>query len=325
MSTPFGIVNLIYYICTTMENKNTNNIGIVYTKTGDRRRGKVMPYHQKPTTIKLNDTLYDVDIEMISPKKRKEVLNFTQVGRTEFAFSRFTIGFEVEKTYFARGVVKEYELFCGFETDSSCGYEAVTHILPLLPPSKWRMKVFDMMFKAKSVIDSPCDTRCGGHINIGVYGHSGAEIMEKTRGYMGIVYALFRYRLKQNYCRYNPRLLNSNQLEHYSSTFETRYHNKYRVALDKMHILELRLPSRVENVKQLMRRYELMYELVDTSFNSPKTTFKSFLKKIHPILMRMYENDEYKVHQLKELAVDFQKYINTGFVSPLITPYIASE
>ena len=121
------------------------------------------------------------------------------------------------------------------------------------------------------------------------------------------------------------RSLNSNQLNNYSSDFETRYHSKYRVALDKMHILELRLPSRVENVKQLMRRYELMYELVDTSFNSPKTTFKSFLKKIHPILMRMYENDEYKVHQLKELAVDFQKYINTGFVSPLITPYIASE
>jgi len=289
-----------------------------------------MGYHQKPSPLKINDTLYGVDIGMIPKKKQKEVLSFIPLstshsGFTEFASSRFTIGFEIEKTSFARGVVKEYELFCGFETDSSCGYEAVTHILPLLPKSTWRMKVFDLMVKAQSVINSPCDTRCGGHINIGVENRTGEQILEHTRKYMGLFYALFRFRLKQNYCRYNPRLLPSIELQSYTNDFVHLYHSKYRVALPKYGLLELRLPSRVENVKQLMRRYELCYELVDTAFNKPKTTFKTFLKKVRPIIMRMYENDEYKVDELYKLAVDFQKYIDKGSISPLINPYLPEQ
>lgn len=307
--------------------ENQNKIGIIYTKTGSRLRGKIVPYHNKLASMLLNDTNYEVDIEMISPKKRKEVLEFFGTGTNEFAKSRFTIGFEIEKNSFSRGDLKEYELFCGFETDSSCGYEAVTHILPLLPPSKWRMKIFDMMVKAKNIIDSPCDTRCGGHINIGVKGLHGDEILQETRKYMGIMYALFRHRLKKNYCMYNPRLLT---LEEYNrgardnqDDFAYSYHSKYRVALSKNNVMELRLPSRVENVKQLMRRYELTYQLVDTAFNSPKTTFKSFLKKINPILMRMYENDSQKVEEICRLAEHFQVYINTGKAHVDIVCYLS--
>lgn len=310
--------------------ENQNKIGVVFGKTGNRQRGRVMGYHQKPSPLKINDTLYGVDIGMIPKKKQKEVISFiplstSNAGFTEFASSRFTIGFEIEKTSFARGVVKEYELFCGFETDSSCGYEAVTHILPLLPKSTWRMKIFDLMVKAKNVIDSPCDIRCGGHINIGVENKSGEQILQETRKYMGILYAIFRYRLTQNYCRYNPRLLSSLSLQPYTTDFTLLYHSKYRVALPKYNLLEIRLPSRVENVKQLMRRYELMYELVDTAFNSPKTTFKSFLKKVRPIIMRMYDNDEQRVDLVYKLAVDFQKYIDKGSISPLINPFLPAQ
>jgi hypothetical protein len=295
--------------------ENQNKIGIIYTKTGVRLRGKVVPYHSKPQTLLLNNTNYAVDIEMITPKKRKEVLNFFGVGHEEFAKSRFTIGFEIEKTSFSRGIVKEYELFCGFETDSSCGYEAVTHVLPLIPPSKWRMKVFDMMVKAKDILDSPCDIRCGGHINVGVEGLTGDEIIQHTRKYMGIFYALFRNRLNKTYCKYNPRMLSYDEYNSSSGSlddFTYQYHSKYRVALNKTNIMELRLPSRVENVKQLMRRYELMYELVDTAFNHPKRTFKSFLKNIKPTLIRMYDNDMDKVERICKLAEHFQVYINTG-------------
>jgi hypothetical protein len=120
--------------------------------------------------------------------------------------SRFTIGFEVEKNNFHRGAVKEYELLKGFERDSSCGYEAITHVLPLLPAGTWRTKVFDMMHKAERIIDdrySPSDEKdydgnykCGGHITLGVAGMTGNELMEATRKYSGIMYAMFRKRLK---------------------------------------------------------------------------------------------------------------------------------
>lgn len=314
------------------ELNKTSKIGIEYTKTNERRRGKVSPYHHKPDPLVLNHTQYEYDIKNLPPKKRKEVLIYTKswygMDLLDFAKSRFTIGFEIEKNYFSRGVVKEYELFCGFETDSSCGYEAVTHILPLVPKGTWRTKVFDMMLKAEKVIDnafSPSDSRCGGHINIGVDGQNGEEILQTIRKYMGIVYALFRYRLKTNYCMYNPRLYTSDVLRTYADNIQDMWHNKYRVALAKHRVLELRIPTRVENVKQLMRRYELMYEIVDTAYNRPKTTLTKLLKDIKPILMRMYDRDEAKVDEVITLAHHFQKYIEKGTIFPTIEPFLPRQ
>jgi len=306
-----------------------SKIGIEYTKTHERSRGRVMPYHHKPSPVNLNNTYYEYDIKNFSPKKSKEVLLFHQTWRgseiVDIARSKFTIGFEIEKNYFNRGAVKEYELFCGFETDSSCGYEAVTHVLPLVPSGTWRTKVFDMMLKAEKIIDnqySPADSRCGGHINIGVSGQTGQEVLDAIRKYMGIVYALFRFRLKTNYCMHNPRLLQSYELSNYHDDIVYRHHNKYRVALPKYDILELRIPTRVESVKQLMRRYELMYEIVDTAYNKPKTTLNKLLRDIKPILLRMYDRDEAKVDEIVTLAIHFQKYIDKGTIDPAIKSFI---
>ena len=75
--------------------------------------------------------------------------------------AQFTIGFEVEKKYFNTdyGVaeevgdeVGEQKLFAGYETDSSCGVEAVTHILPLSSPrSENRKKVFEYIDEAEKI------------------------------------------------------------------------------------------------------------------------------------------------------------------------------
>lgn len=75
----------------------------------------------------------------------------------------------------------------------------MTHILPLLPSGGWRTKVYDMMHKAERIIDdrySPSDRRCGGHITIAVDGLSGDRLREAVRKNSGIIYALFRNRLK---------------------------------------------------------------------------------------------------------------------------------
>lgn len=304
----------------------TANTGIVYTTTGETRRGQVQGYHNKPNPIFLNKTAHRVDVAGLKPIDRRTAIKFD--GR-EYE-SKYTIGFEVEKNTLSRGAVKEYELFCGFETDSSCGYEAVTHILPLLPCGQWRTKVYDMMHKAEKVIDdrySPSDRRCGGHITIAVDGLTGDEVRERVRKFSGILLALFRKRLNNVYCGANRRMQSNNDdtFNSYSGTsayYRTGNHWKYQTALVKGSCLEFRLVSKFESVKQMMRRYELVYELVNFATNKPNGSYASFLKVIEPIIVSMYNGDKEKAEAVMKLSVYFQKFINTGVVSEEIAEYL---
>lgn len=276
--------------------------GIVYNVTGEAARGEVQGYHYKPDPLFLNKQASKVDVANLKKRQQQDVLIFNAEGIE----SKFTIGFEVEKTALSRGAVREYELFCGFERDGSCGYEAVTHVLPLLPASTWRTKVYDMMHKAERIIDerySPSDHRCGGHITIGVEGWGGDDIRERVRKFSGLMYAMFRHRLKNGYCSHNMRMLEHDPYN---------MHRKYQVALVKDYTLEFRLPSRIESVKQMMRRYEFMYALLDVAMNKPSTSFKKYVTDMKPLLMAMYDGDEDKVTKVSKLAFHFQQFINTG-------------
>jgi hypothetical protein len=282
--------------------------GIEYKVTGERQRGEVCNYHWKPAPLFLNKSKYAVDVAGLKKANRRAV----KFDGQEYV-SKYTIGFEVEKNNLSRNAVKEYELFCGFERDGSCGYEAVTHILPLLPAGQWRTKVYDMIYKAERIIDdrySPSDTRCGGHITIACDGLDGAELLRKVRKNAGVVLALFRNRLSNRYCGGNKRL---------SPDY---YGDRYQVALVKDNCLEFRLPSRFESVKQMMRRYELFYHLVDFSVTNPSGSFTSFIKLVYPIVLSMYNGDETKAKEVLDLAVDFQDYINTGSVSTKIRVFL---
>lgn len=302
------------------------NTGIVYATTGNRLRGQVQGYHHKPSPLFLNKSSHRIDVAGLKPIEQRGAIKFD--GR-EYE-SKFTIGFEVEKTQLSRGAVREYELFCGFETDSSCGYEAVTHILPLLPAGQWRTKVYDMMYKAEKIIDdqySPSDKRCGGHVTIAVDGLNGAEVNERVRKFSGIVLALFRKRLNNVYCGSNRRMQNT-----YDDTFNSysgsgaygsrSCHWKYQTALVKNNCLEFRLVSKFESVKQMMRRYELFYELVNFAINKPNGSYKSFLKTIEPIIVSMYNGDKEKAEAVMGLSVHFQKFINTGVIHESIAGFL---
>lgn len=304
----------------------STNLGIVYTTTGNRLRGQVQSYHSKPSPLFLNKTAHSVDVAGLKPIERRSAI---VLDGQDFE-SKFTIGFEVEKNQLHRGAVKEYELFCGFERDNSCGYEAVTHILPLLPAGQWRTKVYDMMHKAEKIIDdrySPSDKRCGGHITIAVNNLSGDEVLQRVRAFSGIILALFRKRLNNIYCGSNRRLqhryddnINSTSLSgQYGST---SVHHKYQTALVKGKCLEFRVPSKFESVKQMMRRYELFYELVNVSINKPNTSFKKFLKDIEPIILSMYSGDTEKTAIVMGLAVHFQRFINTGEIHESIAEFL---
>ncbi len=158
---------------------------------------------------------------------------------------------------------------------------------------------------------------------------SGDELRHAMRKNCGILYALFRNRLKNIYCGANLRMRDD---DNYEETHQNLWendivenngrHSKYQLALVKDGCLEFRLPSRVQSVKQLMRRYELMYELVNFSVNNPNGTHKTLLSKIRPIILSMYDGDESKTDQMIALAEDMRTYIVDGHITGGVGDYI---
>jgi len=275
---------------------------IQYTTTGDYNRNRVVRYHGSPSPKHLGMGAKKGDIATLKSAQKRNVIEFEN-GNVN---SKFTIGFEVEKTRFSRGAVTEYALFAGFERDGSCGYEAITHILPLLPKGEWRNKVFNMMFEAKRIIEdshSPSDHRCGGHITLAVDGMEGEELMNRLKKFSGVMLSLFRRRLGNGYCRSNPFM-----------DVETNA-GRYQVCLRKGDRVEFRLPSRITGVKQMMRRYELCYMMLDFAVNRPNASFKTFLKAVTPIVSSMYGHDEQKVTEILTLSEAFNKMLRTGQIN----------
>jgi len=305
--------------------------GVKYTLTGDTDRGTIQGYHRKPSPLMLNKCLQS-DVAGLPKKVVSSIVKIDGNGIE----SKFTVGMEVEKNQLHRNAVREYELFCGFESDNSCGYEAVTHILPLLPAGTWRNKVYDMMHKAERIIDdqfSPSDSACGGHITLGVNGLDGITINELVRKYSGIILAMYRFRMNNKYCGHNQRMevdvpqrwggpTHRYRSCSYSYPADNRgWQHKYQLALVKGNLLEFRIPSKFESVKQMMRRYELFYELLNYAVNV-KGSYANFLKKITPLVKIIYPSTDASDHILK-LAVHFQTFINTGKVHEDIAKWAA--
>lgn len=298
----------------------------IYQLTGDSARGVVQQYHSKPSPLKHSAGAGKADIKCFGRKKKR--LTMEEWGGSYE--SRYTIGMEVEKTSLHRDSIHEHILFTGIERDGSCGYEAVTHILPLIPESKWRNKVFALMWDAEKIIDdrySTSDNSCGGHITVGVQGLSGDELREKLRPYAGILYALFRHRIKNRYCSANIRMAGRND-DFYEMVMNATDSNgwrdrdgRYQVALVKGNVLEFRLPSRFKSVKQMQNRYELMFEMIDYAVNSKRQSHEEFLRKIRPILMDMYHSKE-QVNKLLQMAREMRVFIMDGKIHPNINKFV---
>jgi hypothetical protein len=238
--------------------------------------------------------------------------------------SDFSIGFEVEKTEFETedygtasdqgDDVGEYPFFAGFETDSSCGVEAVSHVFPLSPPrSKWRKEVFDMMNDASCIINSDADIKCGGHITVSVnpnfFKGDAYDVVNAVKPKLALLYALYRYRLKRSYCAQNKPVKKENNAKY--SPVNVKSGNR----------IEFRIPSRVKNVKQLKLRYDFMYSMFYYTFKE-ETSFEDFCIKVRPILMKMYEGNLDKVNMVYSYAQDFKKYLASEEVSPNIEQFI---
>ena len=238
--------------------------------------------------------------------------------------SPFSIGFEVEKTEFDTDdygcasddgdMVGEYSFFAGFETDSSCGVEGVSHVLPLSPPrSKWRKNVFNMIDEASCIINSDSDTSCGGHITVSIddnlFKGDAYDAVNKLKPKLALMYAMYRYRLKRSYCSNNKSIKKDNNTKY--SPINIKGSNR----------IEFRLPSRVTSVKQLKLRYDFMYLMLKYTFIED-IGFNEFNDKVRPILNKMYGDNTSKIDTVYSYAEDFRRYLSSEEVSPRIEEFI---
>jgi hypothetical protein len=162
--------------------------------------------------------------------------------------SKFTIGFEVEKTevdgYSNCGdPVDEQPLFVGWETDSSCGVEGITHVYGLN-----NLEKFEAHVHGSSYVNEPTSQRCGGHINI--CDNTSTIKYWHIKSWCGLWWAMYRKRLRNDYSGGNKKVC----------PYESR-NGRYQAIREKTMngkpLFELRLPNRVRNGDQLIRRFKL--------------------------------------------------------------------
>ena len=228
-------------------------------------------------------------------------------------YTPYRIGFEVEKSEFPsdREYKSSYRIFKGIEKDASCGYEAITHILPLgNSRSEARKYVQQMMNEAESILTCPVTGQCGGHINLSVIGMTGSDLLDAIRPYLAIVYALYRFRLKNRYSSGNKKLRPASE--------------RYATVLTHDYYIEVRLPNRVINVNTLMNRYDLMYRIIHYAVWE-RLSYPKFIEKIRPLIVRMYNGDKEKAERVIQLSFHFRDYIVLDIEAPEIKEFINND
>jgi hypothetical protein len=224
--------------------------------------------------------------------------------------SPFLIGFEIEKNnifgYRSEGsVIGEYDLIAGWELDGSCGVEGVTNCYDLLDPTV--MATFERHVNAaEDVLTEPCDSSCGGHINISWQNKTPRETLAAFRVYAPLWYALFRKRLNNTYCREDKKIEDRGV--------------KYSPVRCKSFGIELRLPSRVLNAKHLLRRARLI--AITCRAMEESWTFNRFIRESRGILLKeAYNGDRKRYAKALRLARHFRIWMLDGIVHPDIYEY----
>lgn len=164
---------------------------------------------------------------------------------------QYTIGFEVEKNDIdgeQSGSIEQQPLFSHWERDSSCGVEGITHVYSLN-----NSKTFFEHLSCSDYVDEETDSRCGGHINVA---HINNQLeMWHFKPWMGLMWALWRKRLKNSYSNRNKKVNPyAGRDHHYGALVEKGRSSNKR--------FEIRIPNRVHDSHCLKRRFQLMQHLM---------------------------------------------------------------
>jgi hypothetical protein len=202
--------------------------------------------------------------------------------------------------------IADVPLFAYWETDGSCGIEGVTHAydpIDPIPVSRFKRDVHS----SAEYLDEDCDTRCGGHINISSQSLYPRDLLTAFRVYAPLWYAIYRHRLNSSYCN------NDKKIEH--------GRDKYSPVITKSFGIEIRLPSRVRNAEQLLRRFEWVG--VTCQAMTDKLTFNQYVRACRPVLFEQaYRGDRIKYANVLRLARKFRIWMLDGVADSSIAQWV---
>jgi hypothetical protein len=245
-------------------------------------------------------------------------------ARRSARLSNYTIGFEVEKNYvtnlngdraYDRGdYVDNTPLFSRWERDGSCGVEGITHAYSVERYRLFKSHVMrsrhlleggvDRLRGPEREQDSRRRYTCGGHITL-----VGPKVsMANVRRYAGLLYSLYKKRLRNGYCADNKDLNDTGRSMHYCAIRER----------DSRNSVEFRLVRRVESHTNLLWRFRLFRKLALAL--ETEMTFQQFLSACRPLLNEVFNKN--KVREILADAKHFDDYINRGYIHSRISEYI---
>jgi len=229
------------------------------------------------------------------------------------------VGFEIEKNdHFGdshQGAeVGEYEILAGIEQDGSCGIEYITQPIQA-NDIKINRRIFELFNEIDEILSQPSDTSCGGHINLSIEGVSPEKLFNYFKPYASIFYALYKWRLKNNFCNSNLKL-------------EWEKNTKYSPIQITHFGIEIRLPSRVGSLKTLQFRFLLMQRIVQhikkdvyelkNADKSKKS--QNFIMENQDLFLMVY--DHKKILKLRQFNRYFFEYLQFGTTNNKIQGYL---
>ena len=201
--------------------------------------------------------------------------------------AKFTIGFEIEKEdsdwceqsyrdlYSDTGWIKEKD----GSLDDSTGYELVSPAFNLFD-NRIDDEINDSRI-LKGLINAEYSSDCGGHINLGSSIYNTEQLFEGISGFFPLFYSMYEARMEKMYSKAKKK-------HHYYQK------DKYSSIYIKDNVVEIRIPSAVISVTNLIWRRDLMRIIVDNINKSELQVLRMLLNqksKLHVHLRKVYSID----------------------------------
>lgn len=207
------------------------------------------------------------------------------------------VGFEVEKedinacgiyyqdVYDRTGWGKEND----GSLDSCIGYELVSPTFDLFTNDMDNdIKDPDLI----TLINAKSSDNCGGHINVSSTKYSPDELFEGMSGFIPLLYSMYENRLDKSYSKAKKK----------QEYFYTR--DKYSSFYIKNNRVEIRLPSSVKSIKNLLWRRDLM-RIIMTNINASEV---DVLKMIVNQRSKLYKHLRL-IYTQSQLLIKVEKFI----------------
>jgi hypothetical protein len=212
--------------------------------------------------------------------------DLTRVNKFDSS-AKFTIGFEIEKEdsdmvsvdysdlYHNTSWIKERD----GSLDDDIGYELVSPAFNLFD-DRLDQDINNSRV-LRDLINADKSSRCGGHINIGSSIYNTTQLFEGLSGFFPLLYAMYEGRLDKTYSKAKKK-------------HEYYQRDKYSSIYIKDHVVEIRIPSAVVNVQNLLWRRDLVRIMVDNINKSELQVLRMMLNeksKLHIHLRKVYSID----------------------------------